>query len=128
MSLCKISRRRGAMVLLAAFFSLLAPVFAYETSFLADIDALPLAPGLTEDAASRVAFDKPEGRIVQALARGRADPAAVRTFYAETLPALGWRTGVAGEWSRGRETLRVDVENAEGGVVVRIAIAPRAVP
>lgn len=128
MLLCTIRVRRAAAVVLMALLTHAAPALAQGTSFLADVDDLPLAPGLVEDADSRVAFDKPEGRIVQALASGPADPATVRAFYDATLPGLGWRAGAAGEWVRGRETLQVRVAPANGGVVVRFAIAPGAAP
>ena len=75
MLLCTIGLQRGSPVILAALLALLAPVPAQAQSFLADVDDLPLAPGLVEDTGARVAFDKPEGRIVQAFARGRASAA-----------------------------------------------------
>ena len=105
---------------------LVAPAAAQGPVYLADVDDLPLAPGLVEDADARVAFDKPEGRIVQAVASGRAEPADVRVFYAETLPALGWQPGGEHIWTRGRETLRMELETRDGIIVVRFAIAPSA--
>ena len=128
MLLCTIGLRRGLPVMLAALLALSAPGPAQAQSFLADVDDLPLAPGLVEDAGARVAFDKPEGRIVQALARGRASAVAVRAFYAETLPALGWQAAGAERWTRGAEALRLTLEAADGVVVVRFAIAPKASP
>lgn len=127
MLLCTITLPRVAAMLMSALLVLAvpaAPAAAQGPAYLADVDDLPLAPGLVEDAAGRVAFDKPEGRIVQAVASGRVDPAGVRGFYAETLPALGWRPGGDRTWTRGAETLRVNVENRDGLVVVRFAIAP----
>jgi len=120
---------RVAVMLLSALFVLAAPAapaIAQGPAYLADVDDLPLAPGLVEDADARVAFDKPEGRIVQAVAGGRADPAAVRTFYAETLPGLGWQPDAEHSWTRGTETLRVDVEAKNGSAIVRFSIAPSA--
>ena len=129
MLLCTISLSRGAALLVAALLVLatpVAPVAAQGPAYLADVDDLPLAPGLVEDAEGRIAFDKPEGRIVQAIASGRADPAAVRAFYAQTLPALGWQPGAEQKWMRGKETLRLKLETKEGVVIVRFAIAPSA--
>ncbi len=129
MLLCTITIPRAAAVLLSALLVLAAPaspVAAQGPTFLADVDDLPLAPGLVEDANERVAFDKPEGRIVQAVARGRADPAGVRAFYAETLPALGWQPRNEQSWTRGTETLRLKLDITDGVVVVRFAIAPSA--
>jgi hypothetical protein len=129
MLLCTITLPRVAAVLMLALLVLTAPVApaaAQAPAYLADINDMPLAPGLIEDADARVAFDKPEGRIVQAMAGGRVDPTGVRAFYAETLPALGWQFGAEQTWTRGTETLRVNVETRDGGIVVRFAIAPSA--
>lgn len=127
MLLCTITVPRIAAMLMSALLVLAAPVApaaAQGPVYLADVDDLPLAPGLTEVPDARVAFDKPGGRIVQAVASGRTDPAGVRAFYAETLPALGWQPGAEQTWTRGTETLRVNVEAGDGVVVVRFAIAP----
>ncbi|MEP4377946.1 MAG: hypothetical protein ABJ215_05490 [Alphaproteobacteria bacterium] len=127
MLLCTITLPRVAAALMSALLVLAmpaGPVAAQGPSYLADVDDLPLAPGLIEDMDAGVAFDKPEGRIVQAVASGRVDPAGVRAFYAETLPALGWQPGADGTWARGAEVLRVNVETKDGGAVVRYAIAP----
>lgn len=128
MLLCTMRFGRGAALVMAALLALSVPGFAQATTFLADVDDLPLAPWLVEDAGSRVAFDKPEGRIVQALASGRTNPAAVRSFYADTLPALGWKPAGADRWTRGTETLDLNLETANSGVVVRFAIAPKSAP
>ena len=124
MLLCTKMLPRVAVLLLSLLLA--APAVAQGPVYLADIDDLPLAPGLVEAADARVAFDKPEGRIVQAVASGRADPTGVRVFYAETLPGLGWQPVGEQTWMRGRETLRVNVETKNGSVVVRFAIAPSA--
>ena len=52
-----------------------------QSAYLADIDDLPLAPGLVEDTAARVVFDKPAGRIVEAAAGGVTTAAAVGRVY-----------------------------------------------
>ena len=130
MLLCTKMLPRVAVMLLALLLAApavpAAPAAAQGPAYLADVDDLPLAPGLVEDTDARVAFDKPEGRIVQAMASGRADPAGVRVFYAETLPGLGWRRAAEGTWTRGPETLRMIVDTRDGRVVVRFAIAPSA--
>lgn len=62
-----------------------------DTSYLEDIADLPLAPGLTEETGSGLVFDKPDGRIVEAVAAGAVEPDAVVEFYLGVLPALGWQ-------------------------------------
>lgn len=118
---------RSAAVMLSALLvaaTPAGPASAQAPSYLTEVDDLPLAPGLVEDVRAGVVFDKPEGRIVQAVAAGRAKAAGVRAFYAETLPALGWQHDSAQSWSRGQETLKITVEPRDDGVVVRFAIAP----
>ncbi|MEH6752566.1 MAG: hypothetical protein V7788_00190 [Alphaproteobacteria bacterium] len=96
-----------------------------ESVYLADIDDLPLAPGLVEDLDARVSFDKPAGRIVEAVATGGSSGDEVRTFYEQTLPALGWEARGQTRWERGGETLRIEINQGRAPVVVRFSIAPR---
>lgn len=95
-----------------------------ESVYLADIDDLPLAPGLIEDPDARVSFDKPAGRIVEAAATGASSGNDVRIFYTQTLPALGWVARGGTRWERGDEALRIEIEPGPP-VVVRYSIAPR---
>jgi hypothetical protein len=93
--------------------------------FVGGVEDLPLMPGLVEVAEARVIFDKPGGRIVEAFAVGRASAAAVREFYAQALPQLGWRRLNGGGYGREDEVLTLDI-GAEGGeVTVRFSISPR---
>ena len=93
--------------------------------FVAGVDDLPLPPGL-EEAPGAVVFDKPDGRIVEADARGPLQAATVRSFYRAVLPAFGWTQ--AGELSfvRGDETLRIEIAETDGALTVHFSIAPRA--
>jgi hypothetical protein len=134
MLLCTISFRRCVAALLGAGFLAAAVglvtvpggAVAQDTAYLADVDDLPLAPGLTEDPAARVVFDKPEGRIVEAAASGPVAAAAVSAFYADTLPALGWVPAGPGAWTRARERLEIRVDAAATPLIARFSIAPRA--
>jgi hypothetical protein len=81
-----------------------------ESTYLADIDDLPLAPGLFEDPNARVSFDKPAGRIVEAAAAGDTTPQDVRGFYTQTL--------------RNGESLAIQITPDGPPVVVRFSIAP----
>lgn len=71
-----------------------------DTVYLADIADLPLAPGLTEQMDEALVFDKPDGRIIEATARGAVTRGSVTGFYRDVLPALGWR--LAGQTEGGR--------------------------
>ena len=97
-----------------------------DSGYLADVDDLPLPPGLSEDDSARMVFDKPEGRIVEAQATGSGTPAGVEDFYAVALPALGWQARGNGAWSRGDEVLQLTLSQDGPQVVVRYLITPAA--
>ena len=76
--------------------ALLALAFASIATYAADAfvtgtEDLPLMPGLAIVDGAGVVFDTPQGRIVEAYAKGTARRDAVLDFYAATLPQLGWQ-------------------------------------
>ncbi len=93
-------------------------------SFLAGFDDLPLTPGLREIKDAGVVFDKPEGRIVEAYAEGEVSAAKVRSFYAATLPQLGWRAAGPGRYRREGEVLDIGFRAAGKGLTVRFSLSP----
>ncbi len=93
-------------------------------SFLAGLDDLPLTPGLREIKDAGVVFDKPEGRIVEAYAEGEVSVAKVRSFYAATLPQLGWRAEGPGRYRREGEVLSIGFRAAGKGLTVRFFLSP----
>lgn len=100
---------------------------AAAESFLTAIADLPLAPGLSELSDQGLVFDKPGGRIVEAYAAGQTSAAAVRSFYAETLPQLGWQAlgaGSEGAWRREGERLDLAVLSETGTILVRFTLRP----
>ena len=103
-----------------------APAQAQDGSggFIAGIEDLPLMAGLVEDAAAGLVFDKPEGRIVEAVAAGPVERAAVKAFYAATLSQLGWRPAGEGAYTREGEALRITVSGEDGAVTVHFSLAP----
>ena len=93
-----------------------SPAFA-QTAYFTALEDLPLPPGFSESAPPGV-FESAEGRLVAVSAEGAGEGRAVRDFYYETLPALGWREspradGVL-EFRRGREQLTFTVERVGG--------------
>lgn len=101
-------------LLAAAFMTLAGPmgqISAEETTetkdiketggFLTSMPDMPLMPGLAEDEDAFVVFDKPAGRFVETVFQGGTDPAAVREYYMNTLPPLGWKLMSATENARG---------------------------
>ena len=92
--------------------------------FVGGIADLPLMTGLVEDAAAGLVFDKPEGRIVEAVAAGPLERAAVDAFYAATLAELGWRRSGDGAYKREGEVLRITVSGNDGAVTVHFSLVP----
>ena len=99
---------------------------AAAAGYLADVPDLPLMEGFAEQAAGRLNFDKPAGRIVVVRARGQAAPGEVRAFYGETLPALGWHPGPAGAWLREGERLIIAIERRDGLTEIRFSLGPES--
>ena len=113
------------LALIAAILLIWSSLAGAQSAYLADVDDLPLAPGLVEDPAARVAFDKPAGRIVEAAAGGTTTAAAIGGFYDQTLPALGWQAVGGNTWVRGAEQLQIQVERNGTSVIVRYSLSPR---
>jgi hypothetical protein len=123
---CNKPARLFAVALLLTAFAV-APVSA-GPAYLQEVADMPLPAGFAEDSAAGMVFDKPEGRIVEAVARGRGDAAAVARFYRNALPELGWVAEGRPEalsWRRDGETLRLEVAGTGAQVVVRFHIAPQ---
>ncbi len=97
---------------------------ARAETFLTAIADLPLAPGLNELSGQGLVFDKPGGRIVEAYAAGQTAAAAVKVFYGETLPQLGWQPLGGESWRREGERLDVTVLSETGTILVRFTLRP----
>lgn len=116
-----------AIIGLLAFFT--SRALAADPEYLAAVADLPLPPGLVEDVGAGISFDKPEGRIVEALARGAVAKTDVAAFYRAALPGLGWKPladdQASSRWQRGGEVLSVDIVDAGDPLLVRFSIAPK---
>lgn len=107
-----------------------APASA-QTAYFAEIPDLPLPPGFTQSGPA-TSFESEQGRVIMAEASGAGDMLAVRDFYYETLPQLGW--GVSAEegavvFLRGRERLGFTIQRDEGRIrlAAQLAIQPTPV-
>jgi len=107
----------------AALLMVAAPVRAAGAKFLAEIDDLPLAPGLTELPGGTL-FDAPTGRIVEANATGRMFEVEVRQFYDETLPELGWQHTGIDTYRRDKEVLTIAIATDGMEIKVHFSLAP----
>ncbi|MDR3500769.1 MAG: hypothetical protein P4L72_16260 [Parvibaculum sp.] len=100
--------------------------------YLDAVEDMPLMEGLHETGEGGIVFDKPNGRIVRAIAAGNVTPAAVRAFYIETLPQLGWKRLqklelIADLLVFRRDTERLEIQTApgtDGRTEVRFSIEP----
>ncbi len=96
-----------------------------HAAYLAAVADLPLMPGLAELPGVGLVFDQPSGRIVEAYAQGAVSRAAVRAFYLDTLPNLGWRAKAEALFQREGEELRLDISGDDGALVVRFTLQPQ---
>ena len=116
----------AALLVLSALPGMPESARAQNVGFVADVEDLPLMPGLSEIAGAGLVFDKPEGRIVEAYARGSLTPDAVLAFYRRSLPQLGWVAAGPAAYHREGERLDLEVlgQDTAGTVVVRFSLSP----
>jgi hypothetical protein len=120
-----VSRFAFAAVLICA-----TPALA-DVAYFTSIEDLPLPPGFTEREAP-AQFESTEGRLVLAYAEGELSGLAVRDFYYEALPPLGWSVSPQPDGAlifvRAREQLSFTVEQRDGRTRLgaRLVVAPAA--
>jgi len=106
-----------------------SPAAAQTPAFVTGTEDLPLMTGLAEQAEGRMVFDSPNGRIVEVSARGAVSRQAVLSFYAETLPQLGWQRLAPGRFQREDEILKLEFPgDASGQTTVRFTLSPVKAP
>ena len=95
---------------------------AHATEFLRAIDDVPLVSGLTETA-DPVVFESDQGRVVRTSAEGHVGGAQIASFYAQTLPALGWKLVEGPEgvvYAREDERLTIRIREPANMAPVRV--------
>lgn len=117
-------RKTGSFLGVVALLWVLASGSARAGGFLSAYDDLPLPAALAEMGGAGLSFDSPGGRIVEAYARGRMQPAEVYAFYASTLPQLGWTRDSDTVYRREAEVLKLAIQSEGREVVVHFIIAP----
>ena len=120
----KLRQFLAASVFLGIFgFSMMA---AAADAFFLELEDLPIMTGLVENQAASMTFETANGRIVEVEASGAVAADAVRGFYAETLPQLGWVRVADGIFERDRERLQLDISDVGGGrVLVAFSLSPK---
>jgi hypothetical protein len=109
-----------------------APVHA-QTAYFAQIEDVPIAPGLTETS-EEFEFANAEGRVLGSWASGRAQAEQVRAYYQAALPALGWAlsVGSGGEnetvYLRGREQLSLSFHQRGEELRLEVLVFSRPPP
>jgi hypothetical protein len=107
---------------------LLAAPLARAAAFVDGTEDVPLMAGLVPVDSKSLAFDKPEGRIVEAEAQGKLARATVRDFYGATLPQLGWSAAGPDSWRREGEVLRIEFGGRDGDLTVGFTLSPQQEP
>ncbi len=103
----------AGLLFAAALFPVFPSVAQEAVGFVSTIEDLPLMPGLIEEEGGMV-FDSARGRIVEVYATGPVSEAAVREFYDDTLPQLGWRPLGKDAFRRENEILKVEFPGGPG--------------
>lgn len=105
---------------------LLGAMPALAQQFVPGTEDVPLMKELKPVDGTDLVFDKPEGRIIEASARGKVARATVRGFYTSTLPQLGWKAAATSDsWTRETETLHLDFAGRDGDLWVTFTLLPK---
>ena len=84
---------------------------AWAQTFFNSLPDFPLMPGLIELEERSLSFDKPEGRILIAVASVDAfvDDSQLESFYSQSLPQFGWAEVAPFSYVRGNEKLGMEI-------------------
>lgn len=90
--------------------AVLAAAPAHAADFLKAIEDVPLVKGMTE-LDEPVVFESDQGRVVRTSAEGHIGATEIVSFYAASLPSLGWKPveGSAGAYERENERLNISI-------------------
>lgn len=96
------------------------------TLFFETLQDVPVMPGLTELEDYTLVFDKPEGRIIEMVAKiDGASVRDVRDYYRRSLPQLGWVMASQDNYMRGEEHLSLNFESEQNDSFLRMTVQPR---
>ena len=116
--------RLSILALLFLFVPLSGRAESFGPGYVPGTEDVPLMPGLAAEAGAALIFDKPQGRIVEAAARGAVSRHAVLAFYQQSLPQLGWQPAGERRFQRDGERLSLDFDGSDGNLLVGFTLAP----
>ena len=98
-----------------------------ETKFFESLPDVPIMKGLEELSEFDISYDKPQGRITESLAAmgDNISDSEVISFYAATLPQLGWKRINDTAYERGNEHLEFKIDSERGHKFLRVMVRPR---
>ncbi len=87
---------------------------------------MPLMPGVIEVEERGLSFDKPEGRILVAVASidDSISDSQVQSYYSQALPQFGWGGVAPFSFVRGEEKLQIILQDEGGKKFLKITISP----
>ena len=94
-------------------------------SFVDGFEALPLMPGMHNVTGSSVVFDTPTDRIIESAIAGSATADEIKTFYARSLPQLGWEPFLETEYRREDEVLKLEIAGDGDNVILYFFLSPK---
>lgn len=100
---------------------------AAAAEFVRGLGDVPAMPGLAPVDGGDLVFDKPGGRIAETVMSGRVGRADVLSFYATSMPQLGWERLSGDRFRREGEELRLEfvAPQPAGLTTVRFVLTPR---
>jgi hypothetical protein len=127
-----IARAATAAILLAGLADAGGPGGGFPAAaaeFVRGLGDVPAMPGLAPVDGGDLIFDKPGGRIAETVMRGRVGRADVQSFYASSMPQLGWERLSGDRFRREGEELRLEFVDSPpqpaGHTTVRFVLTPR---
>ncbi len=101
------------------------PVEATVVAYFEELYDVPVFDGLTVLTQQAMSFDKPDGRISQAVAfTDNKSWGEVLSFYKTTLAQMGWKHAEKGSFTREAEMLEISHEQEDSGLIIRFLLRP----
>lgn len=116
---------RYALILGLILCGVTSSAKAFDPQFFETLYDVPVMEGLLELEDSALTFDKPGGRISQAMALAEAmTQAEILAFYDTTLPQMGWNKVKSGEYQRELDKLLILFEKTDHALIAKFMLSP----